>query len=78
MRRVLDQLVVRIEDDEAYLAVAEDTQLHGLLHQAEAALLERHLTVTLVQNSLDLNLLATHGGTTALEIELCRLEARWT
>jgi hypothetical protein len=46
MRRVLDQLVVRVEDDEAYLAVAEDTQLHGLLHQTEAALLERHLQMS--------------------------------
>lgn len=43
MRRVLDQLVVGVEDDEANLAVAQDTQFHRFLHQSEPALLKRHL-----------------------------------
>lgn len=43
MRRVLDQLVVGVKDDEANLAVAQNTQLHGLFHQSEPALLKRHL-----------------------------------
>ena len=47
--RVLEQLVVRVEDDDGDLTVAEDGQLIGLLHQAKFALckgnLERRLNV---------------------------------
>ena len=40
---ILEKLVVRVEDDDGNLAVAEDRQLVGLLHQAELALGEGHL-----------------------------------
>lgn len=40
---VLEQLVGRVEDDEGDLAVTENAQLVGLLHEAELALSERHL-----------------------------------
>lgn len=40
---VLVELVVGTEDDESYLAVAQDAQLVRLLHYAEFALVERHL-----------------------------------
>jgi hypothetical protein len=43
MRRVLDELVVGVEDNKANLAVAEDTQLHRLLHQSEPSLLKGDL-----------------------------------
>lgn len=43
MRRVLDELVVGVEDDKTNLAVAQDTQLHGFLHQTEASFLESNL-----------------------------------
>lgn len=43
MRRVLNKLVVRVEDNKANLAVAEDTQLHRLLHQSESSLLKGDL-----------------------------------
>lgn len=45
---VLEELVVRVEDDDGDLAVAEDAQLVGLLHEAELPLREGHLTVSLV------------------------------
>ncbi len=45
---------MRVEDDDGDLAVAEHTQLVGLLHQAELALRERHLTVALVADASDL------------------------
>ena len=40
---VLEQFVVGVEDDDGDLAVAEDGQLVGLLHQTKLALCERHL-----------------------------------
>lgn len=43
MRRVLDKLVVGVEDNKANLTVAEDTQLHRLLHQSESSLLKGDL-----------------------------------
>lgn len=43
MRRVLDKLVVGVEDNKANLAVAEDTQLHRFLHQSESSLLKGDL-----------------------------------
>ena len=42
-RRVLVQLVGAAEDDERDLAVAQHRQLVRLLHDAELALVERHL-----------------------------------
>ena len=42
-RRVLEQLVRAAEDDERDLAVAQHRQLVRLLHDAELALVERHL-----------------------------------
>ena len=59
---VLEQLVVRVEDDDGDLAVAEDTQLVGLLHQPELSLGERHLTISLVGDALDGYLLSTHAS----------------
>ena len=41
--RVLVKLVRRAEDDESDLAVAEDAELVGLLHDAKLALVEGHL-----------------------------------
>ena len=40
---VLEQFVVGVEDDDGDLAVAEDGQLVGLLHQTKFPLCERHL-----------------------------------
>ena len=40
---VLEQFVVRVEDDDGDLAVAEDGQLVRLLHQTKLALCKRHL-----------------------------------
>ena len=40
---VLEQLVVRVEDDDRDLAVAEHRQLVRLLHQTELSLCEGHL-----------------------------------
>ncbi len=40
---VLEEFVVRVEDDERDLAVAEHRELVGLLHEAELALREGHL-----------------------------------
>ena len=42
---VLEQLVVRVEDDDRDLTVAEDGQLVGFLHQTEFALGESDLPV---------------------------------
>ena len=53
---------MRVEDDDGDLAVAEHAQLVGLLHQPELALGEGHLTVALVRDPGDLDLLATHLG----------------
>ena len=47
---VLVQLVVAVEDDDCYFAVAQDAQLVGLLHQAELALGERDLEPATVQS----------------------------
>ena len=58
--RVLEELVVRVEDDDGDLAVAKHAQLVRLLHEAELALGERHLTVALVRDARDLDLLPTH------------------
>jgi len=57
---VLEQLVVRVEDDDGDLAVAQHAQLVGFLHQAELPLGEGHLSVSLVRDPLDGDLLATH------------------
>ena len=57
---VLEELVVRVEDDDGDLAVAEDAQLVGLLHEAELPLREGHLTVTLVGDPGNRNLLTSH------------------
>ena len=57
---VLKQLVLRVEDDNCYLTVTEDTQLVRLLHQAELPLGEGHLSVPLVGNPSDGDLLSTH------------------
>ncbi len=57
---VLEELVVRVEDDDGDLAVAEDAQLVGLLHEAELPLREGHLTVTFVGDPGNRNLLAAH------------------
>lgn len=61
MRRVLDKFVVGVEDNKANLTVAEDTQLHRLLHQSESSLLKGDLSVALVGDSFDLDLLSSHG-----------------
>ena len=45
----------------AHLAVAQHAQLHRLLHEAVLAP-ERHLSVALVRDALDADLLATHWG----------------
>ena len=41
---VLEQFVVGVEDNDGDLAVAEDGQLVGLLHQTKLALCKRHLS----------------------------------
>ena len=40
---VLEQFVVGVEDDNGDLAVTEDGELVGLLHQTKLAFCERHL-----------------------------------
>jgi len=60
-RRVLVEFVRTAEDDQGDLAVAQHRQLVRLLHHAEFALVERHLSIALVGNARDLNLLAAHG-----------------
>ena len=62
-RGVLEQFVGRIEDDERYFTVAQDTQFVGLLHQAELSFGERHLTVAFVRDFRDLNLFPSHAKT---------------
>lgn len=58
--RVLEQLVVGVEDDDGDLAVAEDAQLVSFLHQTELPLGECHLAIPLVRNSLNGYFLSTH------------------
>jgi len=57
---ILVQLVAAGEDDESDLAVAEDRQLVGLLHHPELSLVKRHLSVSLIGDPRDLNLLPPH------------------
>jgi len=57
---VLEQFVVGVEDDDGDLAVAEDGQLVGLLHQTKLALCERHLSIPLVCDPLYGNLFPAH------------------
>ena len=57
---VLEELVVRVEDDDGDLAVAEHAQLVSLLHQAKLPLGEGDLPVALVGDPGDLDLLAAH------------------
>jgi hypothetical protein len=45
---ILKQLIVAVEDDNDDLALAEHAQLVSFLHEAELALGERHLTISLV------------------------------
>jgi len=59
---VLEQLVVRVEDDDRNLAVAEHGQLVRLLHQTELSLCEGHLSIPLVRDSLDRDLFPTHSA----------------
>ena len=54
---------MRVEDDDGDLAVAQDAQLVGLLHEAELSLGEGHLTISLVANARYLDLLAAHYST---------------
>ena len=56
----MEQLVLGVEDDERDLAVAEDTQLVGLLHEAELPLREGDLPVPLVTDPGDLDFLPPH------------------
>jgi len=58
--RVLEELVVRVEDDDGDLAVAQHAQLVRLLHQPELPLGEGDLPVALVRDAGDLNLLPAH------------------
>ena len=47
--RVLEQLVVVVENDERDFTVAQDGQLHGLLHQTILALGEGDLAVSILK-----------------------------
>lgn len=47
---VLVQFVVRAEDDERYLAIAEHAQFIGLLHHTEFAFVERNLPIPFVRD----------------------------
>ena len=50
-----------VEDDDGDLAVAEDGQLVGLLHQTKLALGEGHLSVPFVGDPLDGDLFTAHA-----------------
>ena len=51
---------MRVEDDDRDLAVAEDAELVGLLHQAKLPLGEGHLAIALVADARDRDLLPPH------------------
>lgn len=59
---ILHKLVVGVvEDDQCNLAIAEHTELIGLLHEAMLSFQECNLSVTIVGNRLDSDLFATHS-----------------
>ena len=58
--RVLEQLVVVVENDERDFTVAQDGQLHGLLHQTILALGEGDLAIALICDAGDFDLLPPH------------------
>ena len=55
--RVLEQLVVVVENDQRDFTVAQDGQLHGLLHQTILALGEGDLAIALICDAGDFDLL---------------------
>lgn len=57
---ILEQLIGAVKDDEGDFTVTQDTQLIGLLHQTKLPLHESHLTVPLIYNPGDLDLLPPH------------------
>ena len=57
---VLEELVVRVEDDDGDLAVAQHAEFIGLLHKAELALGERHLSIALVADARNRDLFPAH------------------
>merc|ERR1719189_954344 len=65
---VLEQLVVRVEDDDRDLTVAEDGQLVGFLHQTELALGESDLSVSFVGNPLYGNLFPPHPAVCSVSL----------
>lgn len=57
---VFKELVVRIENDERDLALAQNAQLHGLLEQTILPLVERDVTISVVFDGFDRNLSPAH------------------
>ena len=59
-RSILEQFVMRIENDDGNFAIAQNAQFISLLHQPELSFGERHLTISLIGNPLDGNFFASH------------------
>ena len=57
---ILEQLVVRVEDDDRDLAVAQNAELVSLLHESEFSLGEGHLAIALVADARDRDLFPPH------------------
>ena len=60
---VLKELVLRVENDERYVTVTENAELHRFLHESIFALRECDLAVTLVNDAFDANLLTSNTCT---------------
>ena len=57
---ILEELVMRIEDNDRDFTVAQNAQLVGFFHQTKLSLGESDLTIPLVCNSGNRDLLTTH------------------
>ena len=57
---ILEELVMRIEDNDRDFTVAQNAQLVGFFHQTKLSLCESDLTIPLVCNSGNRDFLTTH------------------